>query len=456
MMNTQKVQVLAGSVRKLLRRNAFSHVANLLYKLRPEDIAHIMMELGERERPSLLSLLMRNDRKMAAETVSHLDPDPGIELLKSLPVEKITHILQELESDDAAVFISALPSDLAEEVLERMRAKVSTEVQGLLRYEEDTAGRIMTPNVFALSEDVTVSEAIHTIQTAQDLEMVFYLYVVDERNHLVGVASLRQLLMVSPSTPLKKVMTTEVISVRTSTDQEEAARLVALYDLLAIPVVDEENKLVGIITVDDVIDVIKEEATEDIFYMAGIESDDHVYTPPVLSVRKRAPWLVINLVTALVAATVVAYYEPTIARFSVLAVFLPVVAGMGGNSGTQTLTVIVRGLALGELSWRNSRSALFKEIIVGVINGMACGLLAGLVAYLWKSNFMLGLILATAMIINMVVAGLTGTLIPLILKKLNVDPAIASSIILTTFTDVVGFLSFLGLATVILQYLPAS
>jgi magnesium transporter len=244
--------------------------------------------------------------------------------------------------------------------------------------------------------------------------------------------------------------------VKTDTDQEEVARQVALYDLLAIPVTDPENKLVGVITVDDVIDVIKEEATEDIFHMAGVDVHDHVYTPVRTSVKRRLPWLGINLVTALVAATVVAFFEPTIARFSFLAVFLPVVAGMGGNSGTQTLTVMVRGLALGEVTWANSKTALWKESMVGITNGLAMGFIAGIAAYFWKANSILGFVLAGAMIINMFVAGLTGSMIPLLLKKLNVDPAIASGIILTTFTDVTGFLSFLGLATLLLHYIPVS
>ncbi|RPJ83393.1 MAG: magnesium transporter, partial [Acidobacteria bacterium] len=256
--------------------------------------------------------------------------------------------------------------------------------------------------------------------------------------------------------PLKKIMTTNVISVKTDTDQEEVARQVAHYDLLAIPVTDAENKLLGVVTVDDVIDVIKEEATEDIFYMAGVDVHDHVYTPVRGSVRRRLPWLGINLVTALIAASVVAFFEPTIARFSFLAVFLPVVAGMGGNCGTQTLTVMVRGLALGELTWANSRAALAKESLVGITNGLALGFVAGFAAYLWKSNAVLGLVLAGAMIINMFVAGVTGSVIPLLLKKINVDPAIASGIILTTFTDVTGFLSFLGLASLLLHYIPVS
>ncbi|MCZ6878264.1 MAG: magnesium transporter [Acidobacteria bacterium] len=455
-MRAQKVDVMGKSVRKLLRRSAYRHLTNLLSKLRPGDISSIMLELNEREQASVFSILVQRDRQLAAETLKILGVEPGLDLLKQISREEIGKVLQKLETDSATVFISALPEELAQEILEQMGVEESTEVQQLLLYDEETAGRIMTPHVFSLCEDLSVSEAIHTIQTAQELEVVFYLYVVDERNHLVGVASLRELLRVAASTPLKKIMTTDVISVTTETDQEEVAHEVALYDLLAIPVVDHENKLVGTITVDDIIDVIEEEATEDIFHLAGIEASDHIHTSPLTSVRKRLPWLVVNLAGALLAATVVAFYEPTIARFSFLAVFLPVVAGMGGNSGTQSLTVIVRGLALGEVSWASGKSILQKELLVGISNGIVTGILAGLVAYLWKGSYMLGLILGGAMTINVALAGVVGTMIPLILKRLKIDPAIASGIFVTTFTDAVGFLSFLGLATLFLHLLPVS
>ncbi len=454
-MRTQ-VDVTSKSVRDLLERGEKHRLVDVLGNLRPGDISSIMMELNEKEQSSVFSILVQHDRRVAAETLKVLGVEPGLDLLNQISSEEISKVLQELETDSATVFVSALPEENAQEVLEQMDVEESKEVQHLLQYEEDTAGRIMTPSVFALFEDLSVSEAIHTIQTAKDLEVIFYLYVVDERNHLVGVVSVRELLIAPPSTPLKKIMTTDVISVATETDQEEVAREVALYDLLAIPVVDQENKLVGVVTVDDVIDVIKEEATEDIFYLAGVEGQDHIHTPPLTSVKRRLPWLVVNLATALLAATIVAFYEPTIARFSFLAVFLPVVAGMGGNSGTQTLTVIVRGLALGEISWESGKSILSKEIVVGLNNGIVTGILAGLVAYLWKGSYVLGMVLGGAMIINIAMAGVVATLIPLILRRMNVDPAIASGIFVTTFTDAVGFLSFLGLATFFLRYLPVS
>src|SRR5205085_4978924 len=283
--------------------------------------------------------------------------------------------------------------------------------------------------------------------------MVFYLYVVDARRHLVGVVSLRRLLLVPPPTPLKRIMTTDLTSVRTGTDQEEVARLVASYNLLAIPVVDDENKLVGVITVDDVIDVIKDEATEDVYRLAGVAGDDRVFSTPMESLRKRVPWLEVNLVTAFLAASVVALFEGKIKDLPVLAVFMPVVAGMGGNAATQTLTVIVRGIALGEMTWENSRKALLKETLVGLGNGLVCGLVGALVVFVTKGDYWLGGILAMAMVINMFIAATAGTLIPLALRAMKIDPALASSVFITMLTDVFGFLSFLGLGTLFIKYL---
>jgi magnesium transporter len=269
------------------------------------------------------------------------------------------------------------------------------------------------------------------------------------------VVSLRRLLLVPPATPLKRIMTTDLISVRVDTDQEEVARQVASYNILAIPVVDEENKLAGIITVDDVIDVIKDEATEDVYRLAGLSGDDRVFSKPSESLRKRLPWLQVNLVTAFLAASVVALFEGTIAKWATLAVFMPVVAGMGGNAAMQTLTVIVRGIALGELTFANTRQALFKEALVGLANGFGCGLVAALVVWAWKGSPGLGAVIGAAMVINMFVAATAGTLIPLGLRALKVDPALASSVFITTLTDVFGFLSFLGLASLLLRYVGA-
>ena len=299
----RRIDVVLDSVKRLLRIGATANLLNLLQKQHPADLGQIFGELHENERLAAFTVLVERQPKLAMESVSELGPERGATLLAGRSAEEIAKLVQEIPSDDAAALIDHLPEELSAAVLDLMRPKESGVVENLLEYDEQTAGRIMNPHVFALSEDITVGEAITELQSNRDVEMVFYLYVVDERRHLVGVVSLRRLLLVSPETPLKRIMTGDLISARVDMDQEEVARQVAAYNLLAIPVVDEENKLVGIITVDDVIDVIKDEATEDIYRLAGVAGDERAFTPAGQSLRKRLPWLGINLVTAFLAAS---------------------------------------------------------------------------------------------------------------------------------------------------------
>jgi magnesium transporter len=449
----RRSDLILDSVKRLLRIGATANLLNLLQKQHPADLAQIFGDLQDKDREAAFSLLADRNGRLAMEAVSELGPENGAALLGTRPAEEIAKLAQEIPSDDAAALIDYLPEELSAAVLNLMRPKESGVVENLLEYAEQTAGRIMNPNVFALGEDMTVGEAITELQSNRDVEMVFYLYVVDERHHLVGVVSLRRLLLVSPETPLKRIMTADLNSARVDMDQEEVARQVAAYNLLAIPVVDDENKLVGIITVDDVIDVIKDEATEDIYRLAGVAGDERAFTPAGESLRKRLPWLGINLVTAFLAASVVALFEGTIEQIAALAVFMPIVAGMGGNAATQTLTVVVRGIALGELSWGNSRKVLMKEAIVGLGNGVVIGIVAAAVAWMTRGNPVLGAVLGAAMVINMFVAATAGTLVPLGLRAAKIDPALASSVFITTLTDVFGFFVFLGLATVFAAYL---
>jgi magnesium transporter len=433
---------------------AGTHLANLLQKLRPADIASIFTGLTEPERFFAFNLLLKQNEDLVTETLGELAPEDAARLLAHLDPPTIANLLQRLPVDDATNLASELPPDMFEQVINLMNVDQSADVVDQLQFDEDTAGRIMTPNVLALHEDMTVSEAIATLQRKSDeLEMVFYVYVVDDRHHLVGVVSLRELLLNPPSMPLKKIMTTDVISMPTSADQEEVARIVGQYNLVAVPVVDEENRLVGMVTVDDVVDVMRDEATEDIYSLAGVDTEERVSTPTLRSIRLRTPWLYVNLVTAILASLVVYAFSGAIRRVVALAVLMPIVAGMGGNAAIQTLTVTVRGLALGELTWANSRRVIVKEVFVGLGNGLLQGLVTGAMAWVWYRQAVLGIIITLAMIINMFVAGLTGVVIPLVLKRLRADPAVVSGIFVTTFTDVCGFLSFLGLATLFLKWI---
>ncbi|MBL8206168.1 MAG: magnesium transporter [Blastocatellia bacterium] len=457
-MQSQKVTLMLDSARRLIRRGATQRVMNVLHKGRPADVAQVLHGLNELDRHAVFAVLSQNDKELAAASLSEFGVEEGLDLLNALPPEDIAQVLQELPSDDAALFLEKFPPELRERLLDLMKIEASTDVQELLSFAEYTAGRIMTPDVFALTEDLTVGEAVSAIQKASsDIELVFYLYIVDDRSHLVGVVSLRQLLLVPPTTPLKKIMHTDVISVRTETDQEEVARIVARYNLLGVPVVDEENKLVGVVTVDDVLDVIREEATEDIYALAGVSSDDNALSAPIRSVRLRLPWLLINLATAILVSSVVHLFIGTIEKVAVLAALMPIVAGIGGNAATQTLAVIVRGLALGEVTWDNARRVIFKEAMVGLANGLLTGMVAAVIVWLWYGPTLkmglIGGIIALAMVNNVLIAGIVGTGVPIVLKRLKADPALASTVFVTACTDVGGFLSFLGLATLLIRHL---
>lgn len=450
----RKLDLAADSARKLARMRAGTHLGNLLQKLRPADIASIFGGFTEQERSFAFNVLLAQNEALVTETLGEMAPEDAARLLAQLDPPTIAKLLQRLPTDDATLLASQLPPDLFESVMNLMHVDQSADVLDQLQFAEDTAGRIMTPDVFALHEDVTISEAIATLQRKSDeLEMVFYVYVVDDRHHLVGVVSLRELLLNPPSMPLKKIMSTDVISLPTSADQEEVARIVGQYNLVAVPITDEENRLVGMVTVDDVVDVIREEATEDLYSLAGVDTEERVGTPALRSIRLRLPWLYVNLITAVIASTVVYAFQGTISQVVALAVLMPIVAGMGGNAAIQTLTVTVRGLALGELSWANTKRVILKEVMVGIGNGIGNGLVVGVLAWVWFGRPMLGVVIALAMISNMFVAGLMGTLIPLVLKRLRADPAVASGIFVTTFTDVCGFFSFLGLATLFLRWI---
>ncbi len=449
----RRIDVVLDSVKRLQRIGASANLLNLLQKQHPADLAEVFSELPDKDCRGALKLLLDHNSRLAMEALIEYGPGPGSALLADHPAGQIAVWLQELPSDDAVALIDELPDELSAAVLELMRRQESGEVENLLEYAERTAGRIMNPTVFALSDDLTAGEAIQALQGSREVEMVFYLYVVDERRHLVGVVSLRRLLLVAPETPLPRIMTTDLISARVGTDQEEVAQHVANYNLLAIPVVDDENKLAGIITVDDVIDIIQDEATEDIYRLAGVSGDEHVFSPALESVRKRLPWLAVNLVTAVLAAFVVRAFQATIDQVVVLAVLMTIVASMGGNAAIQTLTIIVRAISLGELTWGNSRKAVLKEALVGLGNGLALGTAGATVAWLMTGNVFLGLILALAMVINLLVAAIAATLIPIALRALNIDPALASAVFITTLTDVFGFFAFLGLATIFLRYL---
>ncbi|MEN3333373.1 MAG: magnesium transporter [Blastocatellia bacterium] len=450
-MQEQRLKLILDSVIRLARRGAMSNAVNLLTKLRPVDIAQILTQLPQSEREAIFSALVGSDLTQAAEAVSEMETESAVALLAALTRDDVTRLLQELPSDDATLLVAEMPEKLRDELLETMKTEHSTVVNELLGFADETAGRIMTPDYFALDEELTISEAITALQKrSEEFEMAFYIYVVDSRNHLLGVVSLRQLLLNPPSTPLRKIMIGDVIKVTTDTDQEEVARLVATYNLLAVPAVDQENKLAGIITVDDIIDVMREEATEDIYALAGVDADDRALGSAMNSVRRRLPWLLLSLGGALIAVAIVRFLLPANPNSLLLAILIPVVATMGSNAATQTMTVVVRGIGLGEVSWETRWRVTLKEAMVGLTNGLVISLVVSGIVAVWF-NPTLGAILGLTMIFSLLFAGMLGTLIPVLLKRFKVDPALASSVFVVTFTDIVTFFFYLGIAALLFK-----
>ncbi|UCD71105.1 MAG: magnesium transporter [Syntrophobacterales bacterium] len=447
-----KLQLFVETTKRLIRRQATANLKRIVGKTHPADIAHLFDHFIEREQRVIFDLI--DDSEKAAEVLSEIDKASGVQLLEGMERARITEILQAMSSDDRADFISELPEELAEEILNLMAKKHSDQVEDLLSYQEDTAGRIMTPDFFALTGETSAKEAIEAIQKASEAEMVFYVFVVDDRGHLVGVISLRQLITVPPTKKLKEIMVTDVISVRTDMDQEEVARVVEKYNILAVPVVDEENKLVGIITVDDIIDVIREEETEDIMRMAGTHEDEFVYRDNVFKVsRFRLPWILTNLLGGLITGYLLWLFRMTIRDVLALVTFIPVITAMGGNVGVQSASIMVRGFATGRVDFDSLKRFLFREVRVGVIMGATCGFAVGLVGYFWHGNPTIGLVVGTAMVVAMTIASTMGTLTPAFFKKIKVDPAIASGPFVTTANDITGILVYFGVATLFLKYL---
>ncbi|MDH3998761.1 MAG: magnesium transporter [Desulfuromonadales bacterium] len=448
----QKQQLLLDATRRLIRRGAFPNLAKLLVKSHPADIAHLFRYLELKEQQILFNLI--EDAEKSAYVLAELDHAAGAQLLAQLDQATIAEVLQEMSSDDAADIIGNMPEELADEILNIMQDEDSEEIEHLLQYEEDSAGGIMSTEIFSLDEDLTVKDAIEAIQQAGDIEMVFYLYVVNEPGQLVGVLSLRQLLTVQPTRKLSEIMITDVFSVRTDMDQEEVARVVEKYNILAVPVIDEMNNLKGIITVDDIIDVLRQEATEDIYKMAGASEEELLYGYKSFKIaRLRLPWLLVNLFGGVITGYLMWLFKVTLKEVIALISFVPVITGMGGNVGGQSATIMVRGFATGRVDFTMLRKVFLKELRVGLIMGSICGLTVGLVAWVWHGNPYLGLVVGLAMVVAMAVASSMGVVAPSAFKKLGIDPAIASMPFVQTANDITGILIYFATATAFISFL---
>ena len=448
-MHSESNKILLESIKRLLRRDATSHLLKIVKKTHAADLALVLGSLSVHNQIRLFDLI--DDIDLKGEIFSNLDVDTFLNLVERMDLDDIVDILDLMPKDDVADLLGRLPVEKSDAILEKMKREGSEEVEGLLHYEDDTAGGIMVPEFIALKESTTAEDAIHSLQKEHlDVEMPFYLYVVDENGKLIGVSSLRQLVVVPPDTPLKDFMITDVFTVKTDMDQEEVAKIVSRYDILAVPVVDDTNKLVGIVTVDDVIDIIREEATEDILKMVGA-GEEFIETKSIYkNIKMRMPWLFASCVGGIIASFIIGYFQSSLSKLAYLAAFIPVIMGMGGNIGVQSATITVRGLATGRLSIRDIWSVVSKQLMVGLMLGLFYGFVVGMVAQLKYTQTLFALSVAIGVFSSMTMAALAGSLVPMTLAKINVDPAIASGPFVTTAIDIISVTFYFIIATTLL------
>ena len=422
-------------------------------RLHPADIADRLQRLPQEEAGALLRQL---PKPTAAAVLAEVEKEKLPDWLAVFPTPELAELLAQLPSHDVVDLLQHLPAARRREALAALPSDRAGEIKALLRYPEDSAGGIMTSRFISLRDDMTVEQVRELLRARAEEERtedIAYLYVTNPEGRLLGIVSLRDLVFRRAERRIGEIMNREVKFVRATDEQEEVARQFEHYHYLGLPVLDAEGRLVGVVKASEALEIARKEATEDMQLMVGLSGEERALTPWRKSIGHRLPWLYINLATAFLAAFVVGLFENTIAKWTALAVFLPVIAGQGGNAGMQTLTVIVRDLALGEISPGDGRRALFKELMLGLVNGLAIGGVVGLIGWWWKNSPALGLVAFAAMVLNSVSAAFAGVAIPFSLKALRIDPALASSIFVTTVTDVAGFFFFLGLAVLAMRWM---
>jgi len=417
----------------------------------PIQASHSLETLSEEDAVNVLKALPPD---LSSTAFPHLSASYAAALLKEVPKELFNQIVERLDPQQGAAIISNIPNEIRIQLLEHLPEKTKGQIRELLTYPEGSAGTIMTTSFIPFRNDLKVKEAIFKIRAlAQRRDTAFYTYVVDHDNHLVGIINMRDLMLAQDEEMLEDIMVKDVYCINAFMDREEVAEQLSQRGYFAVPVVDFENKLVGVVKAEHLIHDVQEEATEDIQKMFGAGGNERAFSPVTFSLTKRLPWLHVNLVTAFLAASVVALFEDMIAKITILAVFLPIVPGQAGNSGAQSLAVVMRGLVMREIPAHRAIPLVLKETWLGTITGVIIGVVTGLVAWLWQGNPFLGLVIGLAMVVNLAIAGLAGAGIPLGMKALGLDPAQCSNIILTTITDVMGFFTFLGFAFLFQSYL---
>ena len=452
-MFNHEITIIRDTYRRLLRRHARTNLIKLTNKTHPADLATVFRYFTEDEQSQTFAL-MRDDEH-TAEFLTELDEALVKDLLQKESAERIASIIEKAPANDQSDILGALSVERSQSVIDLLKQEEQEELAEIMGYPEDSAGAMMTTDVFTLHEGTTSGNAIKTLQDQEDVEMVFYLYVTDDDDLLVGVVSLRALATTPSDTKLKDIMIKRVHSVRPETDQEEVARVVAQYNFLAVPIIDPDERLLGIVTVDDVVDVIREEATEDFLQMAGAGKDREILLKSSWeNARARLPWLFASWIGGIIAASLIGAFEHMLESIIVLAAFIPVIIGMGGNIGTQSSTIIVRGIATGRVDVGGELKLILKEMRVGLILGVLYGLLLGFFADFSfedaPSN--LGIVVGLSICASMLLAATIGTVTPLILRKLDIDPAVATGPFVTTSIDILGILFYFVIAGSILVF----
>ncbi len=452
-MQNEQIQILKVSIKRLLRRGANKPLVNIINKTHMADLSLVFQELTLLNQKKLFNLL--DDPEEIGILFSKLDEAVFVDFVENVEFNKLVDIFDHMPSDDAAELLGLLDEELSDKILAKMKKEESDNVEQIMSYDEDAAGSLMVKDYVALEEDVNAKQVIEALQNKYlDVEMPFYIYVIDSYGRLVGVSSLRQLVVVSPDRPLKEFMATDIVSVKPYTDREEVARLVSRYDYLAIPVVDDDNRIMGIVTVDDVIDILHEAATEDMLKMAGV-GEEYVETQTIIKgTRIRLPWLFASCLGGVAAFYIIGGFEDTLIQFAGLAAFIPVIMGMGGNIGTQSSTIVVRGIATGRVDVSDFSKVVTKELAVGVILGIIYGLLIGVVAKLTFASepfsWAIAVAVGLAILSSMSVAALVGSTVPLIFQRLNIDPAVATGPFVTTSIDIVSVYFYFMIARFLL------
>jgi magnesium transporter len=428
-----------------------AELERVLKEYHASEIALLFERLPQEAKERIINILPTD---IASEVIAemHEEQDPG-ELLIGLHPEKRSEIIEELDYDDATDIISQLDEDEQQKILEDLDQEDADSIRALLKYDEDTAGGLMNSEIIKVNINLDKKDALdEIIRQSEEMEEFYTIYVVDDADILQGILSVKSILKARPEAHVRDLVNTDFVYVKADLDQEDVAGLISQYNLTTIPVVDDNMKLLGRVTVDDIIDVMEQESTEDMLKISGVSEDEELSGNWKDAVKSRLPWLVINLATAYLAASVIRHFDATVKQLPSIAAYMTIIAGMGGNSATQALAVTVRRISLSDLSDKQAYNAVLKEFLVGLINGAANGLIVFFIALFYDADPMLGLVLFLAMTGNLVVAGLTGASIPLVLKRVGIDPAVASSIIITTFTDCAGFLLPLWFATKLLLH----